>query len=86
MYYAIDYYKNRIKEAKVYYPYLFRNDTESSNLFNKDVDVDLNENNGYHSTNINKRLSFEEIMLIDIEKGIRKDLKLKLRRETSEKK
>lgn len=30
--------------------------------------------------NNNKPLSFEELMLIDIEKGIRKDLKLKLKK------
>jgi len=34
----------------------------------------------------NIKLSFEDTMVIDIEKAIRKDLKLKLKEETKEKK
>ena len=77
LFYAIDYYKNRIKEAKLFHPQMFESGNSSSDLFDRSINRDS-------TSCVNKKLAFEDIMLMDIEKAIRKDLKLKLRRETAE--
>jgi hypothetical protein len=81
LFYAIDHYKNRIQDAKLHNPEMFRNQADSSNLMSFDS---LGFNNGYRMNLNNKKLHFEDVMLMDIEKAIRKDLKLKLKRKTSE--
>ena len=77
LFYAIDYYKSRIKEAKLFHPQMFESGDSFSNLFDRNIHLDS-------KLCMSKKLAFEDIMLMDIEKAIRKDLRLKLRRETAE--
>jgi hypothetical protein len=80
LFYAIDHYKNRIEEAKLHNQDSFRNQPDSLNSNNEN----LGFNQSYRTNIHEKKLHFEDVMLMDIEKSIRKDLKLKLKRKTSE--
>lgn len=78
---TIDYYKNRLRDARISAPEIF--ETFSLPLINVDK-TDFEEHFLVQEELRNKqKLTFEDIMLIDIEKAIRKDLKLKLKKETS---
>jgi len=80
LFYAIDHYKNRLEEAKIHNQDIFRNQADSFNCMNEN----LGFTHSYRSDINDKKLHFEDVMLMDIEKAIRKDLKLKLKRRTSE--
>jgi hypothetical protein len=80
---TIDYYKNRLIDAKTNDSSIFN--YLETNLYNHNSDTYIEDQLELADQTINKndrKLSFEEVMLVDIEKGIRKDLKLQLRRDT----
>ncbi len=72
--YTIEYYKHRIIDEKF----------SQFNIYEKFNTPMLNENDPEkkfmieNELSFNNKLNFEELMLIDIEKAIKKDLKLKL--------
>lgn len=77
---TIDYYKNRLRDTRRSQPDLF--EMFDIPMINKDYDNIYQDRLQLDYELRNKRsVNFEDIMLIDIEKGIRKDLKLKLRKE-----
>lgn len=79
--FTIEYYKNRLRDTKRSKPDVF--EFFDIPLLNLDQDALIEEKMmvDYEMKN-KKKISYEEVMLIDIEKGIKKDLKLKLKRET----
>lgn len=78
---TLEYYRNRLRDAKRNNPEIFQ--YFESPLLNADEDNFLDDNMqlDYEFKN-KKKLSFEDVMLVDIEKGIKKDLKSKLKRTT----
>jgi hypothetical protein len=74
---TLEHYRNRLRDAKLSKPDLF--EQIDIPLINREENDDLMI---HYELNNKKQLSFEEIMLIDIEKGIRKDMKLKMRRDS----
>jgi hypothetical protein len=77
---TIDYYKCRLRDAKLAEPSAFERleipmiNSESSDIFEEKLLVN-------EEFKKKKNLSFQDIMLVDIEKAIRKDLKIKLKQE-----
>ena len=78
---TIEYYKNRLSDARINDSSIF--EYFETPLVNADHDNFMEEQLqlDYELKN-KKKLSFEDVMLIDIEKGIRKDLKMKLKKST----
>jgi hypothetical protein len=73
--YTIEYYRNRLSDEKLSKPNLFEqfdlpiiNETDIDKQFM--IEDELRNKN---------KLNFEELMLIDIEKAIKKDLRMKLK-------
>ncbi len=79
---TIEFYKNRLRDSKRDDPVMFEH-----MLYNSDhdsfiddalmMDFEMKTKKGSE-----KKLSYEDVMLIDIEKGIKKDLKMRLKRES----
>jgi len=83
LYYTIEYYKNRLRDTKLSDPSYF--DFFETEMRNIDNDNFMDEQLMIDYELRNKRkLSYDDVMLIDLEKAIKKDLKLKLKRETME--
>lgn len=77
----MEYYKNRLIDVKNSKP-------NSFDYFQNMHIMDYENNTPFKDWDLanNVNLSFEDTMLIDIEKAIKKDLKIKLQKETREKK
>lgn len=76
---VLDYYRNRLRDVRKSKP-------ESFEYFQNMHLMDGQDNTPFKDWDLanNMNLSFEDTMLVDIEKAIRKDLKIKLKQETRE--
>ena len=73
--YTIEYYRNRLSDEKLSKPNLFEKfDLPIINEIDLDKQFIIED-----ELRIKNKLNFEELMLIDIEKAIRKDLRMKLK-------
>lgn len=75
----MEYYRNRLRDVRKSKP-------ESFEYFQNMHIMDTEDNTPFKDWDLanNMNLSFEDTMLVDIEKAIRKDLKIKLKQETRE--
>jgi hypothetical protein len=83
LYFTIEHYKHRLRDSKITNPDYFH--YFDNNLINSDKNEFLDDQLMLDNELRNKnKLSYDDVMLVDIEKAIKKDLKLKLKRETRE--
>ncbi len=76
---VLEYYRNRLRDVRKSKP-------ESFEYFQNMHVMGGEDNTPFKDWDLanNMSLSFEDTMLVDIEKAIRKDLKIKLKKETRE--